>query len=260
MGRSRVRKRWYLDSNGPLGIGMLVGVAAGGIAWWPAAVAAGAAWLGMVVVEVVRSSNAVEHLCKVFSLRSTGGNWPHGKHTGELRGLTIEVEDGAHEVSCGVALFASCATLRLAKGTGTIGDPEFDKRFEVGGSAWRFAFPAVVRRRILDSFSNIPLAIGDGVAAFVINDENAAGPAIEALIRELVDLAHDLDARITGGPAALLAGIASEPAAVRRGHYTWMVETGFEVPAVLRHAAKDPDPEIVAWARAQQPPSDDVYR
>ena len=53
----------------------------------------------------------------------------------------------------------------------------------------------------------------------------------------------------------------TEPvASVRMGHYRWLVRRRWNAAEILRIAAKDPDPDIAAWAADHMPPSLGAYR
>lgn len=263
MPRPRRRRRWYADTRGLPGIGAGIGAAIGVFVWWPIAVASAAGWLALAGFEAWRSVSAVEHLERELGIKPVIEGT--SQHVGAIRGLRIEVDDNVDDITVRVGFPPACAPLALGSGRrGLTGDPAFDDCFQVvtDNVAWRLALGPAIRARLVVAYAGISLAIQDRVAQFVIRDEEADGPELEALIRGMVDLGHDMAAAIAVEQPehALLASLPREPApGVRIRHYQWLLSRNFEVPAVLLQAAADPDPQISAWARAQRP-QQEIYR
>jgi hypothetical protein len=144
---------------------------------------------------------------------------------------------------------------------GRTGDDAFDRIVRVVGdeARWRCTLAAGPRRHLLELCGHAPLAITDRKLDMLLADADVG--KLERVLDLAAALAASLPQPQADPMAHVLETAAAEPiAAVRSGHYRWLVERGWNVPEVVRVAAADPDPGISAWGTSQLAPADGVFR
>lgn len=232
----------------------------GFVLWWPLSVISIATWITVEVITSGRSTDLERHLQKQLQLQPG----PDDSRIGLVRGLEVLIYSDIDDLAVRVMLPPPCLRLTLGRNLAPTGDPVFDARFSVGGiePAWRLVLRPDLRSRLLASFANMQTFSISGGYALARVPGSTSSEDIVAIAQEMVDVAHEITARLSiADPFRdLLALTPREPcAAVRRGHYEWLVASNFDVPDVLRKAASDPDAEIAAWAKSQMAPST-MYR
>jgi hypothetical protein len=142
------------------------------------------------------------------------------------------------------------------------GDPEFDRAIALFGweVSWRPCLTQAVRRALLELVKRRGARIEAPTAVIECMVDESDTDKLDALVEEMVALARALP-DLEEVHAAVFQAARREPlASVRRGHYDWLLAERWDVPQILRTAARDVDPGIAAWARSQLPPDQGVYR
>ncbi|MDX2091285.1 MAG: hypothetical protein SFX73_25730 [Kofleriaceae bacterium] len=147
---------------------------------------------------------------------------------------------------------------RSSAGIPRTGDDAFDRAVQIKGdaTAWRPVLAAEARALLRGLFERRDVRVANGKIEVVIPDGELG--ELMAVLAEVVAI-PPADA----GPVEprVFAQAAAEPlAAVRLGHYQWLIARGWEAPRVYRTAAADRDPAIAAWAREHVPPAAGAFR
>jgi hypothetical protein len=234
-------------------------------------------WIAMAMVDEVRAARGFERLraslSRLAEWRDTAdevdgiGADPRGV-TGLFGGCRVWAMSMAGGAFVRVSLARWPAELGAARWTevdvdaAVTGDPEFDRAIALfgGEASWRPCMTHAVRRALLDLVRRRGARIEAPTAVIECTVDESETDKLGALVREMVALARALP-DLEEVHAAVFEAAQREPlAGVRRGHYEWLLAERWEVPRLLRAAARDADPAIAAWARSQLPPDQGVYR
>lgn len=259
---ARMRTRWWADSGGLPTLVLSSGVVAGWIVdAWPASVVCFLGIVALIALEVRATFGALAYLERHQGAKSVDSKqWSFS-----IDGAGVVVRDELHvmHVHLGTTLPHAFELARAVTPTATTGDAAFDAIVDVRApdELWRPLLTARVRDRLRTLFEGRDVRFAKGQLELSVPDQDVSGPGLVAWIRDAVAACRELASNLTDNPpAAVLSRVRDEPlATVRRGHYAWLLERGYERPHVLRAAASDPDPDIAAWAASQRP-ADGVYR
>lgn len=257
---SAARTDFWLSSRGIGGALAIIVIVVGLVQkTWLVGGLGGALLLALIVREVVKADRALAYLRRAFHLVANDGMFE--TLTGKRADSTIEIIEKVDELRVTVKLagWPDGVALVHEPATDPIGDPTFDAVFTVTGPAlaWRCLLTPDLRAALV--------AVGDAIDATgwhaMYPDDIASGTTIEADIERVLAIGALIQRRPPATVEHLLAVAHGEPiAAVRLGHYRWLVETGHPVASIALAAANDPDLEIREWARTLVGPSDGAFR
>jgi hypothetical protein len=165
------------------------------------------------------------------------------------------------------------------EGNAHTGDPVFDKRIVLDGddAIWRPLLTATVRAAVVELLVDHHGSVNSRSKELVVRLLEVDVDELERIVDLAVDMAREIHGRpnepLPLPPASLVPPDDAHPeprvlelarqeavAAVRDGHYRWLVGRSWKLPDVLRQAAQDEDGDIAAWARNQLPPEEGPYR
>ncbi|MEJ7600808.1 MAG: hypothetical protein WKG01_23085 [Kofleriaceae bacterium] len=217
--------------------------------------------------EVQKSHGAVSHLTAKLSLVARDPESMMASLHGTRDGAAIEIEETLHQLRIAVELVGwppSVTVTPTADDTEITGDRVFDRRFLIDGppAHWRAVLTREIRAALGEVFVAEASRIETGRWHAVYEDDVADGPRIHRDIERALALARlvTLDDTATPHERVLAVARAEPDAAVRAGHYHWLVDDGYPAAAVALVAADDPDATIRAWVRDQVAPPDGAFR
>ncbi|MBA3821243.1 MAG: hypothetical protein H0X17_20330, partial [Deltaproteobacteria bacterium] len=113
----RPRRRWWADSGGIAVWATTAGVYAGIAYWWPIAIAVGAGYLALVVLEKARSESTMTHLHHRFpDLARLDAHSPtQDRLFGMLDDLPVLISNTLEEIRVLVQFPARCTALVLER-------------------------------------------------------------------------------------------------------------------------------------------------
>ncbi len=283
MWRRPGRRAWTRGTRGWVGA-VLIAATAGGLfagehgstVGGVVGIAAAAALLGLMIFEVVVSDRAFDRVRK--RMRDPQP-WPAPPSDGD--GIDPYADDRVAGVwkDCRVWVALTHAgavvegalegwpdELELSPVTGVddqrarTGDDDFDAAVALRApdAVWRAWLDAPTRAAMIELVGRRGGTVAAARVSCLIGDSEAAD--LPVVLDGIAALAGARDPASDPVDAVLAAARAEPVAAVRRGHYDWLVARNQDTPLVLRAAATDPDPDIAAWARAQLPPDGGAYR
>lgn len=148
----------------------------------------------------------------------------------------------------------------IARARGT-GHAKFDAVVEVheGLGGWRRVLDAAQRERLMTLCTHRTLRIARG--ALNLRLEHAHAKSLDDVVELVAAIASAPVASGASHEDAVFNAARREPvAAVRHGHFLWLVSRHWNPPLVYRAALTDADASIRAWARDNVPAESGAFR